>query len=126
MSYSPNEHVEDCKRAIVRAKMIAKHYPDASQEKIGGRWEWCDATARANATGFTVEVVERKGDDVPEWRRFEVTFYPYHELREDEVVARVYAASSWLGSVHEYVLMDRLKARPDLHDAILAMLKEKV
>jgi hypothetical protein len=124
MSYSPREYVGDCERAVAAAKLIAEHYPTASREKIRGQWEWAHGDALGKATGFTVDVVEKKGDDVPAWMRFVVTFYPYHELRDGEAVARVYAAG-WCESVSEYSFMDRLKKRPDLHAAILAMLKEK-
>jgi hypothetical protein len=124
MSYSTREHVEDCETAVVRAKMMAEHYPDAWREKVGGRWEWSDKKALANATGFSVEVIEKKGDDLPSWDRHAITFYPYHELRSGDVVARVYAAG-WCERVEHWDFMTRLRARPDVHAAILAMLKEQ-
>lgn len=123
MGYSPSEHVEDCKRSVAHAKLIAKHYPNAHREKIGGQWQWCHDTALGNATGFSCEVVEKKGDGLPEWDRFVVTFYPYHELREGDAVARVYA-SGFDSRVAAWDFMSRIEKRPGLQGAILAMLKE--
>jgi hypothetical protein len=114
MGYSPREHVEDCKAGLAWAKLLAKHYPKARREKIGGRLEWCDDGALANTTGFSVEVMDR----------FTVSFHPYHELSEGDVRGRVYATWS-NGCVLAWEVMDKIVKNPALHGAILALLKEQ-
>ncbi len=115
MSYTPREHIETCQTLVLRAKIVAKHYPDAYREKRGDEWQWCHDTAINNATGFTVEVREERGEQ-------RAVFCPYHEIEEGDVKARVYAAG-WGSHVGEWDLLRRIEARADLHAAILALLK---
>ncbi len=114
MSYSPKEHVEDCKAAVRAAQLVAKHYPDARQSDVGDNWRWCHASALKNATHFDIDVVERNG-------RREVIIYPYHEIEEDGVIAQVYASEYDRPSAFGFV--NRVNQQPELHAAIMALLK---
>ena len=61
MSYSPDEHIEDCERALARAHLVKKHYPRAHLDAVLGKQEWCDETALPHATGFSIEIVDKGG-----------------------------------------------------------------
>jgi hypothetical protein len=119
-----SEHLSNCQREVKRTLLLRKYYHDARRVEVCGRMEWSHSDALANATGFTVEVVDKP---LPSGGRT-VTFLPYHELRDgddyDAAVVRVYAAD-WYSRVSEYDFLDRIKARPEVHGAILAMLKAR-
>lgn len=117
MCYSPNEHVEDCKRAVKAAQLVAKHYPSARQEDRREGWAWASEDALRNATHFDIGVIERDG-------RKEPVFYPYHQIEDDGVAVRVYAAG-WDGRMPGWDFVGRVSRQPDLHAAILALLKER-
>ena len=53
---------------------------------------------------------------------FDGRFYPYQEIREGDVTASVYVR--WDAVVKDWAFAERLRARPELHAAIMAMLKE--
>lgn len=117
MSYSPSEHVEDCKRAVKAAQLVAKHYPDAYREKRGDAWQWCHEGALKNATGFTIETREKDGE-------VRAVFCPFHMLVDGDVRTRVYA-TGWEGHVEQWDMLRRIEERPDLHAAIMALLKDR-
>lgn len=119
MSYSVAEYVEDCKRDVVRARLVATHYPDARQVKISGRVVWCHESALARINGFDVDVTDKGGE---RWDRYDVHFVPYHELQEGDVRVRVYAAG-WEGRMASYDLMARIQQNASLRDALFAVLK---
>ena len=121
MSYSPSEHVSDCERSLERARLVAKHYPNAQLTDIRGRREWVDESAMPHANAFAIEVID-KGEKELMWSRFDVRFVPYHEIGEGEIRARVYART-WLPP-SQHTLMEQISKRPDLKAAILALLKQ--
>lgn len=107
MSTSPSEYVTECMREAAAAALVARHYPDAQRMQLReGLYAWSHVDALAKTTGFDIV-----GD----------RFYPYQEIRDGDVIARVYA--SWGAIVEKWDFAERLRLRHELHDGILAMLK---
>lgn len=117
MSYSPSEYVADCERKVEQARLIAKHYPDAYREQRGDAWVWCHADALKNATHFDVVVRDKNGEP-------RAALCPYHLLEEGEVKAAVYA-TGWEGYCEDWDLQRRVEESPEIHAAIMTLLKGK-
>lgn len=117
MSYSPREYVADCEHKVEQAKLIAKHYPDARHEQWGNVWVWCHVTALKNATHFSVIVCERGGE-------MRAMLCPYHLLEEGEVKVAVYA-TRWDGWCDDWDFRRHVEERPEIHAAIMTLLKGK-
>lgn len=108
MSTSPSEYVTECMRLAAAAALVARHYPDAQRMQLReGLYAWSHVDALAKATAFDI---------------FDGRFYPYQEIREGDVTASVYVR--WDAVVKDWAFAERLRARPELHAAIMAMLKE--
>lgn len=123
MGYSTSEYVQDCERDLARAKLVAKHYPNARQDGISGRQAWFDDSAIEHVTDFDFDVTEDKRS--PDFMRYTIRLIPYHRIRSGEVEARVYA-SRWIsGGMTGWEFLNRLQAAPETKAAILAMLKEE-
>jgi hypothetical protein len=122
MGYTPSEYVDDCKRDVVRAKLVAQHYPDAHQDKICGRTVWCHEDALSRMTGFEVDVTDKGAE---RWDRYGVDLVPYHEIQEGDVRARVYVPGGWRGRMASFDFVGRVQKNAALREMVFALFKKE-